>query len=52
MTVDFRNNYDYIIPMKDFGLGYRFTDDKYLNISELHLNQIKAFGKSVLTDQF
>ena len=38
--------------MKDFGLRYRFTVDKYLNISELHLNQIKAFDKFVSTDQF
>ena len=52
MTVYFGILYDHIIPMKNFGLRYRFTDDKYFNVPELHLNQIKAFDKSASANQF
>ena len=49
ISLDFANIYYLIIPMKDFGLRYRFTDDKNLNFPWLHFNQIKALDKSALT---
>ena len=45
MTVDFGNIYDHIIPMNDFGLSWRFTDDKYDNLPEIHLDQLKPLDK-------
>ena len=46
MTVDFGNIYDHIIPMKDFDLKWRFTDDNNDNLPESHLDQIKALDKT------
>lgn len=41
MTVDFGNIYDHIIPMKDFSLNWRFTDEKYDTLPAQHLDQLK-----------
>ena len=44
MHVDFTNIYDYIIPIKDFSLGWRFTDEKYNKLPDAHLNQLQPLN--------
>lgn len=41
MAIDFENINDHIIPMKDFGLSWRLTDD----LPEIHLDQLKPLDK-------
>ena len=38
MKVDFNTIEECIIPMKDFILKWRFTEEKYDKIPQLHLN--------------
>lgn len=45
MTVDFGNIYDHVIPMRDFRLNWRFTDEKYDVLPEVHLDQLKPLDK-------
>jgi hypothetical protein len=45
MKVDFNNIKDHVIPMNDFGLRWRFTDEKYDKLPDEHLNQLKPLDK-------
>ena len=45
MKVDFNNIKEHIIPMTDFGLKWRFTNEKYDKIPDEHLNQLKPLDK-------
>jgi hypothetical protein len=45
MNVDFNNIYEHVISMDDFSLKWRFTDEKYCVLPEMHLNQIKPLDK-------
>ncbi|MFN5786514.1 MAG: hypothetical protein ACK46O_12080 [Flavobacteriia bacterium] len=41
MKIDFKNIYQHIISMDDFRLKWRFTDDMYDNLPDIHLDQLK-----------
>lgn len=45
MTINLENIQNHIIEMKDFELKWRFTEEKYDVLPELHLNQIKPLSK-------
>ncbi|MGV3632279.1 MAG: DUF2947 family protein [Bacteroidota bacterium] len=42
--VGFDNIYDHIIPMEDFRLKWRFTEEKYDILPDLHLEQLKPLS--------
>ncbi|MEO6977025.1 MAG: hypothetical protein ABI113_01565 [Mucilaginibacter sp.] len=41
MKIDFDNISEHVIPMDDFSLKWRFTEEKYDKLPELHLSQLK-----------
>ena len=41
MSIDFDNIFQHIIPMSDFRLNWRFTEEKYDKLPDQHLNQLK-----------
>ncbi len=41
MEVGFVNIIEHVIPMDNFALKWRFTDENYKQLPELHLNQLK-----------
>ena len=45
MAIDFNNITEDVIPMNQFRLNYRFTNDKYEKLPNLHLDQLKPLGK-------
>ena len=45
MKVDFSNIHEHIISMNDFSLKWRFTEEKYAVLPDLHLSQIKPLDK-------
>ena len=50
MAVNFDNIYKHVIPINDFRLKWRFTDDKYDKLPDLHLSQLKPLDN--LASQF
>ena len=45
MKVDFTNIDTHTVPMTDFGLKWRFTDEMYDKIPDEHLNQLRPLDK-------
>ena len=45
MTVDFKNINDFVIPLTDFALNWRFVDPKYNALPDYHLKDLKPLGK-------
>lgn len=45
MSVDFDNILQYVIPMDDFSLKWRFTEEKYDVLPDEHLEQLKPLSK-------
>ena len=45
MAIDFNNITEDVIPMNQFRLNYRFTNDKYEKLPNLHLDQLRPLGK-------
>jgi hypothetical protein len=41
MSITFDNILQHVIPMADFRLKWRFTEEKYNNLPPLHLEQLK-----------
>jgi hypothetical protein len=41
MSIDFDNILQHVIPMEDFRLKWRFTDEKYDKILEIHIDELK-----------
>lgn len=37
MSVDFDNIYEHVIPMSDFNLKWRFTEEKFDKLPDEHL---------------
>ena len=53
MNIDFKNISDHIIPLSEFSMKWRFTEEKYNILPEIHLNQIEPLdkeGSSFLAD--
>lgn len=46
MNIDFKNINDHLIPISDFRLKWRFTEEKYNVLPEIHLSQIKPLDKA------
>jgi hypothetical protein len=44
MSIDFDNIFQHIIPMEDFPLKWRFTDEKYDKLPEAHLEQLRPLN--------
>jgi hypothetical protein len=49
MKVDFNNIDEHIIPMTDFRLNWRFTEEKYDKLPEEHLMQLRPLDKEAST---
>jgi len=45
MGVGFDNIFDHVIPMDEFVLKWRFTVEKYNQLPQLHLDQIKPLDQ-------
>ena len=45
MDVDFDNIEDHVISMDEFSLKWRFTDENYHRLPDLHLEQLKPLDK-------
>jgi hypothetical protein len=45
MNIDFENIYDHIIPLEDFDLIYRFTEEKCYTLPTQHIDQLKPLDK-------
>jgi len=45
MTINFQNIYEHITAMDDFRLKWRFTDGKYDDLPNMHLEQLKPLDK-------
>jgi len=45
MGVGFDNIFDHVIPMDEFVLKWRFTDEDYNQLPQLHLDQIKPLDQ-------
>ncbi len=45
MNIDFDNIYDHIIPINDFGLKWRFTEEQYDILPDQHIDQLKPLDK-------
>lgn len=45
MTVDFKNINDFVIPLSEFALNWRFTDPKYNVLPNYHLKDLKPLDK-------
>ena len=41
MSIDFDNIFQHVIPMDDFRLKWRFTEEKYHKLPDHHLHQLK-----------
>lgn len=41
MNIGFDNINDHVIPMDDFSMKWRFTEERYDKLPEIHLNQLK-----------
>ncbi len=41
MSIDFDNIFQHVIPMDDFRLKWRFTEEKYDKLPDQHLDQLK-----------
>lgn len=49
MKIGFDNIYEHVIPMDDFRLKWRFTDEKYNMLPAEHLAQLKPLDKEAST---
>ncbi len=45
MSIDFDNIFQHVIPMDDFRLKWRFTEEKYDKLPDQHLDQLKPLDK-------
>jgi hypothetical protein len=45
MGIGFDNIYDHVIPMEDFALKWRFTDENHDKLLQLHLDQLKPLDQ-------
>ena len=45
MKTGFDNIHDHIIPMEEFRLNWRFTEERYGILPEIHLHQLKPLNK-------
>jgi hypothetical protein len=45
MKIDFSNLLEHIIPISDFELSWRFTEERYNVLPEIHLNQLRPLDK-------
>jgi hypothetical protein len=45
MAIDFTNITEDVIPMNQFRLNNRFTNERYVTFPNLHLQQLKPLGK-------
>lgn len=45
MKIDFDDIFEHIIPMDQFQLNWRFTDEKYNKLPKQHLEQLKPLDK-------
>lgn len=45
MKIGFDNIYEQIIPMDKFRLKWRFTEDEYDKLSQIHLEQLKPLNE-------
>lgn len=45
MSVDFDNIHEHVVPMDNFGLKWRFTEDKFDKLPDEHLQQIMPLDK-------
>ena len=41
MRIDFDNIFQHVIPMEDFSLKWRFTQEQYDKLPDQHLDQLK-----------
>lgn len=46
MKVGFDNIRECVIPLEQFSLNWRFTEEKYNKLPELHLEQLKPLNKN------
>ncbi|MCH5719602.1 DUF2947 family protein [Niabella hibiscisoli] len=46
MNINFRNIGQYIIPISEFSLSWRFTDEKYNGLPDQDLEQLKPLNKN------
>jgi hypothetical protein len=47
MKVSFDNIYNYVIPMTEFTLKWKFTDERKNRMPNIHLEQLKSLNKKV-----
>ena len=45
MSIDFDNIFQHVIPMDDFRLKWRFTEERYDKLPDQHLDQLKPLDK-------
>lgn len=45
MNIDFDNLHEHLVPMGDFRLKWRFTEEKYDKLPDQHLEQLKPLDK-------
>ncbi|MCP3932855.1 MAG: hypothetical protein GY705_27605 [Bacteroidetes bacterium] len=45
MKIGFENIYEQITPIEDFRLKWRFTEEKYGKLPEIHIEQLKPLNK-------
>jgi hypothetical protein len=45
MSINFNNIFEHVIPMDDFRLKWRFTEETYDKLPDQHLEQIKPLSK-------
>jgi len=45
MEIGFDNILEHVIPMDDFSMKLRFTDENYNQLSQLHLDQLKPLDR-------
>jgi len=45
MAVGFDNIYDHVIPISNFALKWRFTEEEYNQLPQLHLDQLKPLDQ-------
>lgn len=46
MKIDFSDLLEHVIPISDFQLKWRFTEEDYNILPEIHLNQLKPLDKA------
>ena len=45
MEIGFDNILEHVVPMDDFSMKLRFTDENYNQLSQLHLDQLKPLDR-------